>query len=114
MKRGQKEQDSYDGRGFQNNQATESDSTDGATDKRTLNNMISRIMKRDYSNYVARVMKRGQKEQDSYDGEKRSMKSMVARVMKREYSSMVARVMKRLVSEIDEPEYNEYYEPARY
>ena len=41
--------------------------TDGATDKRTLNNMISRIMKRDYSNYVARVMKRGQKEQDSYD-----------------------------------------------
>ena len=41
---------------------------DAATDKRTLNNMISRIMKRDYSSMVARVMKRGgQKEQDSYD-----------------------------------------------
>merc|ERR1712083_704798 len=87
--------------GFQNNRDS-SDSNDAATDKRTLNNMISRIMKRDYSSMVARVMKRGgQKEQDSYDGEKRSLKSMVARVMKREYSNMVTRVMKRLVSDDD-------------
>merc|ERR1712062_116166 len=61
--------------GFQNNRDS-SDSNDAATDKRTLNNMISRIMKRDYS-------------------------SMVARVMKREYSNMVTRVMKRLVSDDD-------------
>merc|ERR1712110_351230 len=52
--------------GFQNNRDS-SDSNDAATDKRTLNNMISRIMKRGYSSMVARVMKRGQKEQDSYD-----------------------------------------------
>merc|ERR1712083_645394 len=94
--------------GFQNRDS--SDSNDAATDKRTLNNMISRIMKRDYSSMVARVMKRGgQQEQDSYDGGKRSLKSMVARVMKREYSNMVTRVMKRLVSELEEPEYNDYY-----
>lgn len=84
--------------------ATHAQNDEEPTRKRTLDHMISRVMKRGnsgFSRMISRVMRRSDPDfynayEDQLDDvEKRALNGMIARVMKRGYQNMIARVMKR-------------------
>jgi len=90
----------------------ESSNDEEPTRKRTLDHMISRVMKRgsSFSHMISRVMRSDPDSYNSYvdqlnDVEKRALNGMITRVMKRGYANMISRVMKRQFDEDHEADY---------
>jgi len=92
----------------------ESSNDEEPTRKRTLDHMISRVMKKrggsSFSHMISRVMRSDPDFYNSYmdelnDVEKRALNGMITRVMKRGYQNMISRVMKRQFDEDHEADY---------